>query len=517
MQRALLQPEIVEAIIRNRPPWHQGFLFSCLCVNQLFFEESARCLWYQCGSESDYSGRYRPSIDDLAWLETDRKRLYARYIRVLEFGWSYGKNSVMTGPDSVIRDAISLTDLSWPRLRELSIFSVCTGGQIQCLSPANLVRFTVLDGENMNDDILQWLTTGSSRLRYFEMRIFNDNKITPQALHRFLIHSNKLQELKCLEMEWTLECFEIVAQYSQLTTLRCPPILPNWPKKIESGFPALTSLTCALSAKALEGLSHLTPRLTFLQINVEAPSHGLVQAASTFKYLKTLSLITTHRGVEWEINGAELISLSQNCKNLQKLVMDDIRITDYMSVDRGVSSLYEGYYQKDDIFDEDSGSYIDYLEPAGVDMSDSTIAAAALYFRNLEELDLKFQNAAGISFASIQSLGEHCSKLNTLHITCKVDWEHFQYINFETSAPKLTALYIRTGPEALPSPDFSNNVLDSFVKKLARFLPKLLLFRISGAATPFEIRLREAVGRALSEGAWNRLVSSFDKLDLGDN
>lgn len=506
MQRALRHPEIVEAIIRNRPPRHQGFLFSCLRVNKLFFDEAARCLWYQCGSV--------PSIDNLVRLETDRKRLYARYIRVLEFGWSYGKDSDMTGPDNLIHEIYRLTDLSWPGLRELSIISVCTGANIECLLPANLVRFTVLDGENMSDGVLEWLTTGSSRLRYFEMRIFIDNKITPQALQRFLSHSNKLQELKCLEMDWNLKCFEIVAQYSQLTTLRCPPILPNWPKNIEPGFSALNSLTCAISAEALERLYHHTPRLTFLQINIEVPSHGLVQAASNFECLETLSLITTRRDVEWEINGAELISLSRNCKHLQKLVMDDIRCTGYMSFDREFSS--EGYYQKDHIFDEDTGSYIDYLEPTGVDMWDSTIAAAALYFRNLEELDLKFQNAAGISFASIQSLGEHCSKLKKLRINCKVDWEQFQRTNFETSAPALRALYIQTAPEVLPSPDFSDDVRDSFVEKLAKFLPNLSSFWFS-SISPFERRLGEVVTKALSEGTWNRLVSSFAKLDLGDN
>ncbi|PVI08397.1 hypothetical protein DM02DRAFT_607809 [Periconia macrospinosa] len=474
MHHALSQPEIVGMIVRSGPSRRRGFYFTCLRLNKLFFEETVRVLWHKCNGS--------PSIKDLATLEIGRRRFYAQYINVLSFGVAWWIGATL---DDDSRYISHLHDLPWPRLRELTFYAPCRGTDIKPLLRTNLVKFAVRDCRELNDENLEWLRAGSSRLRSFDVRLSQKgNKIGTQELQKFLTHFKSLEKLGFLGMQWTLESFETVAQYSRLHTLACPPILQGWPKKIESGLSTLTSLTCAISAKALEELSRLALRLTYLQINIEAPSQGLVRAASKFENLEILKLITPRGGVEWEISGAELISLARNCKNLE-----------VFSIDHTTSQYDENFPSPPGTPPEE------YLHPTGVDMSDDNIAAAAQHFRNLKEMKITFGNAAGLSFASIQSLCENCRDLESLIITCDVDWELFEQTNFDISFPAMTDLRIQRATQAMPPLAPNDDVLRSIVRKLADLLPSLTNFEIY-TGEPFEHDLSDAVTKALNDGTW---------------
>ena len=89
MHRALLLPEIVQAIVRAGKI-DPGLLYSCLFVNKLFSNEACRILWKGCYGVFGV-GHVSPRVRDLGRMVSNPEigrecaQTYANYIRVLIF------------------------------------------------------------------------------------------------------------------------------------------------------------------------------------------------------------------------------------------------------------------------------------------------------------------------------------------------------------------------------------------------------------------------------------------------
>ncbi|VUC29119.1 unnamed protein product [Clonostachys rosea] len=172
MHRLFLVPEVVAVIVKSGS-LHQGFLHTCLLINHVFFQESARLLWYACGVsnwEEIVPDHATSDIKDLISVkrnDPERAQMYANFVQVLQFGpWLQPMESQWH---------IELLWLEFPQLKRVK-FAVSDDYKILNTEPfmaqfalPNVTDFCIVKASQISDRFLDTLSSKCPKLRYLEL------------------------------------------------------------------------------------------------------------------------------------------------------------------------------------------------------------------------------------------------------------------------------------------------------------------------------------------------------------
>ncbi|KAF2641220.1 hypothetical protein P280DRAFT_468874 [Massarina eburnea CBS 473.64] len=458
MHRALLLPEVVATILQSEAS-ADGFLFTSLFINRVFFGEAARILWEGCGARfyAHWVGHKTPQIQHLAQIvqqDVQRAQIYANFLRVLNF--EYEEDFT---PEAKWHP--QLTQLQYPQLKDVAFYEAGdealpfnTGANIVHYSQPNVSSFLVRSSSEISKELLEALSERCPRITHFELKTEGRSSITPAELHRFLQRFHSLESLDIECLEWSAESFEEVSQYPRLGLLYCPSIEDEWLKQLASGFSNLDSLKTNLTDDALESLHRLVPNTKHLRIGPAMNSHHVLASASKFKQLRDLNLEASSE-IKWSISGSELVLLAQSCPDLTEI----------------------------SIAPEEGGK-----RPAAVGLTDETIDTAAQHLANLEVLDLHYDSTTALTFSSLQSLAKHCPKLQRLELTCKIDWDYIENSNLGPIFPHLWSLEITCHQDQQRIGNLDEEQEDGgdeekwkpLAEKIANLAPKMSNFVIKG-------------------------------------
>jgi hypothetical protein len=99
MHHLFVVPEIVAVIVKSGSLC-KGYLYTCLLVNRVFFQESARLLWYACGrgvwtpSETGHALANFEHLISVSRKDPQRAQMYANFICILQFSeWFEGTST----------------------------------------------------------------------------------------------------------------------------------------------------------------------------------------------------------------------------------------------------------------------------------------------------------------------------------------------------------------------------------------------------------------------------------------
>jgi hypothetical protein len=450
MHQALLLPEIVATILQSEKS-SEGFLFTTLFINKLFFEETARILWEGCGTRyfANWVEHVTPDIRHLASIvqqDVKRAQIYADFIHVLYFECDSQHDDDFT-PEAKWHPM--LTKLDYPMLEEVAFYPageestlLNTGANIKHYAQPNVSKFQVQSSSAISNELLEALSERCPRLRQFDLRVSEEhNAITPEALHQFLKRVPSLEVLDIPSLNWSVESFHEVSQFQKLELMNCPPIHNEWVSQLTSGFPNLTGLYTSISHDTLERLQHIVPGMKNLRIQPVHPSGHLLEAASKFEHLGSLVLVPPPEAESsWSISGAEIVLLAQNCSNLTELSI---------------------------AAEEDSN------RPAISGLTDATMDTAARSFKNLKTLILQYHNDVPLTFTSLQSFGKYCPNLECLEITCTVDWNYIAGNDLGTLFPNLWSMELTLHPNQVSLEVFGDTEDQPLAKIITDFAPKL--------------------------------------------
>lgn len=410
MHRALHLPEIVSAVLQSEPS-SPDFLFSCLRVNSLFFQEACRILWEWCGDTliGTPAGNPRPEVSNLAQIvqsNVERAQIYANCIRKLSFG--------MDGEDCEGNEAqwhSELMQLRYPMLEEVAFLHAHDGGRYLNTESAmmhymepNLREFAMEEGNSdLSNTMLDRLCERCPSLHYLSLNTAGHSNITPGGLTRYLENPTKLQSLEILagfEDIWSSQALQAISTYQRLEVLVLPKLEDSWVQDLmalastSSLFPMLGYLRTELTSYAAANLLRVMPNLRhlYLTLSRDEPPNGdtqsrpdapatLLSAAAGFPSLRCFSATFPEDST---VNGTELVLLAQSCRKLQVLSLS---------------------------------------QPHTVGITDDLIENLAQYLQSINELTLKSHNDVALTFNSLKHLGRHCKMLKQLYLSCSASWD----------------------------------------------------------------------------------------------
>lgn len=422
MHRALLLPEIIQAILRAGKT-QSGLLYNCLFVNKTFFHEACRILWKGC--YGGFSARYpSPSISGLAYMVInpeigrDRAQIYASHVRVLVFRdiRFMGKDPNEDGrPGGHLGEDAQwhqqLCQLNYPILEDLNIG---TTRSAQELNTESVILHYVHSGLRdlrvdacapLSDHFLEELSRLDPYLQQLDMD-FKNATITKDGLARFLEQMRRLEgiHMAALDKSWSAAAFAAVAKYGRLKLLHVPSIHDTWFDDIEvsTSFPALKELyTLGTTGKALLRLSVANSSLVMIHLyneNLLGPENVL-SSVPNFPLLKSFKYQPNSGEA---ISGHDMVMVARGCPNLNTLVIGRITIFVPGFGDNVVSNpLFWG-------------------------IDDGVIYSIAQNLPHLVNFRLVGRYESYPSLKGVMSaFNQHCPLLEILEISCGSDWHSF--------------------------------------------------------------------------------------------
>lgn len=481
MHRALLLPEIVAAIVKSESG-EPGYLYTCILVNRLFFEEACRILWYGCGSSynSATAGHVTPGIRQLAEISQhsrQRAQIYANFINVLYFAppketWPYGDESKWHS---------HLACLQYPQLQELSFFasddavSLNKGDVIIAYAQPSLRAFKLCEGSALSDAFLDELRSRCPRLQHLKLSSI-DHTMTQDGMLRFLRTLISVQSVTLdtgFQRLWTKDAFSAVAQCPDLEFLYLYDIHDDWIQGEQPMFPALKHLSTRISPKGLELLSRHVPVLATLHATLPS-SCTSIEALVNYPRLKDLTVsfddgATLHR--------TDLLLIAENCPELEHLMI-------------GVA-----------------------CPPRAKGLDDLTMEKLAQGLTEIKNFQLHCEVDTGsepLTLQSIKSLGRHCPNLKELDLSCiSIDWEEGDNSTISDSMWSLSLLlhrdYVPLWPEDY-DPDADNDDgthvsrerIAEMAERFARRFPKMEYFSLEGGGEGEE-ELNDRLGDVIGD------------------
>lgn len=422
MHRALLLPEIVQAIVRAGKT-QPGLLYNCLFVNKTFFHEACRILWKGCYGGFSV-GHPSPTVGDLgrmvidSGVGRDRAQIYASHVRVLVFRdvrfMGMGPNEDGRPGGHLGEDAQwhqQLCQLDFPILEDLNIGRTRSA---QELNTESVILHYVHSGLRdlrvdacapLSDRFLEEVSRLDPHLQQLDMD-FKNATITKEGLTRFLEQMRRLEgiHVAALDKSWSAAAFAAVARYGRLKLLHVPSIHDTWFDDIEvsTSFPALEELyALGTTGKALLRLSMANSGLDVIHLyneNLLGPENVL-SSVSNFPLLKSFRYQPNSGEA---ISGHDMLMMARGCPNLTALVIG--RITLFLP----------GF--GDNIVSNPLFSGID----------DGVIYSIAQNLSHLKDLRLIGRYESYPSIKGVMSaFNQHCPLLETLEISCGSDWHTF--------------------------------------------------------------------------------------------
>ncbi|USP72739.1 hypothetical protein yc1106_00013 [Curvularia clavata] len=463
VHRALLLPEVVAAIL-NAGSDESGLLYNCLLVNHLFLEEARRILWSTC----DSSTGVHPDIQNLGEmvLRDDigphRAQVYANLVRELSFHY-----------DNTYIDQTSwhsvLCQLQFPQLVSVSFWETDHGAILNTeavilhYAKSNLRRLSVDCCVPLSDYFFDAMAGFCSRLNYLLLRPF---KVTASSgsVVRML---EKMPNIDTVEFErgfqkaFSLEMLRVIASYPNLNQTVLPYVQDGHLLAIQADaekrwFPKLRYLYISATAETLRLFCQLVPGIEAIGLR----NHGMgrtnhvLTSASGFRQLTSF---TAQLSLSTVIHGDELIQLAKGCPGLEELNI-------------GIDSWSD-------------------TKPSATGITDDLIRELALHLSNLKQLYLLFESDAGSKpgcIQSIQTLGQHCKKLEELALSCRFDWPSILSLPQREQMPLAVSLeQLELLPEdhmrqSLTEEEYSG-LLDAWRYNAKTWLPQLRFMMIRNA------------------------------------
>lgn len=414
MHRALLLPEIVQAIVRAGKI-EPGLLYSCLFVNKIFSHEACRILWKGCYGIFGV-GHVSPTVRDLGRMVSnpaigrERAQIYANYIRVLifdpasHFGWDSSSPPPQHREDAAWHS--QLCQLEYPLLEDLSIWRSRSAEKLNTESAilhyfhSGLRDLRVDASAPLTDRFLDKLSCLCPYLQQLDVD-FKDATISKEGFARFSTQMLRLEGIHVASLEngWSAEAFSAIARYERLKLLHVPHLHDDWFDGLDasSSFSALKQLyTLGTKGRALLRLHSASPGLEVIHLyntGLEGPEDVLLAVSkyhllTSFKYLPNFNTA---------ISGEDLVMLARGCLNLTTLIIGQIPTFP---------------------FGDNLGS-----TPLLVDVDDNVISSIAQSLPSLKNFELIGRYESYPSLNGIMSvLNQCCPLLEGLEISCGSDW-----------------------------------------------------------------------------------------------
>jgi hypothetical protein len=414
MHRALQLPEIVTSVL-DAGKATPGLLFSCLRVNELFFSETCRILWYGCGEgyKSDMARHPTPKIEHLGCIVQNdgyaRSQLYANYIRILAFGDTLDKWGHPMNVEFMYHDEMS--PLQYPLLEEVRVnncFEIPQSGeQLLLYARPSVTKFEARNCSDISNVFFDTLSQQCPNLRRLTLELDEsyDHTFSADGLVRYLknVSLGYLDLWVGFDETWIQGASDTVSSYPALEQLRIPRIESEWLVALgeqpasRTVLPHLKELRVEHTESiqtGLQELQKLAGGLVSLHI-VEASldsSHHLLSGLSQFTNFRRLRVAPLYEGT---IFGSELLQLSQACPNMVSLIIGGE--------------------------EEDECGFCPSNSSNAVGITDALMQEFAKNLPNLEELLIKFEPHDCLTFDAVSSLCQYWQNLQKLTLPCTFD------------------------------------------------------------------------------------------------
>jgi hypothetical protein len=471
MHRAFLLPEIV-AIVLEIGETEPGFLFNCLTVNKIFFDEACRILWETC----DSSGHGQPQDPKIRTLGNmvlradagpERAQLYADHIQNLDFRYEdddFEKTDARWHP--------VLRKLKFPKLRSLYLYpsdaakSFNTGDALLHYAQPNLQFFDASCATQLSNGFLERLITQSPGLQELHLRS-DDDTISKSDLERCLSKASNLEQFVLetgKEKVWSSATFMQMSRCPKLYSFNIPELIEEeWIGALGSPvacdpFPDLQHVTAGMTTGAVERLSMLRPNIESLRISNKGlgSTQDMLAAASRFPQLK---FFTFSPDVGSHLTGQEMTQIAQGCPNLEEFKIGDDKTP----------------------------------LPTTTGVTDDVIRSLAQALPKLQELHLTFSSDTRPSIgATITSLSRHCPDLALVEMSCQRDWMSVMSVPDEVSFPNLNSLTLHL-PNKVISDEDRNAVVKRIDEHFGTWFPELDYLDFQGYRNELEDTLESLV------------------------
>uniref|UniRef100_A0A8H7N672 F-box domain-containing protein n=1 Tax=Bionectria ochroleuca TaxID=29856 RepID=A0A8H7N672_BIOOC len=280
MHHLFVVPEIVAVIVKSGSLC-KGYLYTCRLVNRVFFQESARLLWYACGrgvwtpSETGHALANVEHLISVSRKEPQRAQVYANFICILQFSEWFEGNEYR----NEFEWHHELLSLQFPQLQTVyfvvgdSTTRFITGQALLHYAQPTVGDLYVTMCSQLSDVFLDTLSSKCPRLMHLYLLSCTDNTVTGEGLVRFLSRSRQLRALliqHAFDDLWSEEVFRIIEQLPNLHRVGLPFIEESWLEEV-TGFQALTSLDTSISNRGLALLAASLPYLLELQLDFKSP------------------------------------------------------------------------------------------------------------------------------------------------------------------------------------------------------------------------------------------------------
>ncbi|MCJ1288356.1 hypothetical protein MMC26_007711 [Xylographa opegraphella] len=438
--RALGLPELLASVLRSHP--ESGSLGSCMQVNSLWAQETAKILWQKCGYHMQAVGDIRaPKIRDLAALSrrSDRLQWYANCIHSLYFNIDGFYHDDVLPADYENSDEAcyhsAFTNVTFPHLKSIDFSSSdqCylynrTSLLLQYLQPSlksfQGFGYTCNGGADLSDQFFSLMKDRCQSLEVLELMLdtkhpSKDRPVSKEGFALFLKdmrHLSTLSLIRGFDDVMSSESFGHIVQYQYLTSLNLPDIPEQWiqdlkPNRIPRGglLPNITTLSAGLSDRGLELLLAYLRNIKNLQIR---PCGQFVDAFSIIASAQLVDLehLSLRVSPDTIVRGADLILLAKTARRLEQLHIPG---------------------------DPDESNELPYA----INVTDAVIDEMASHLTNVKELCLKMEGAS-LTEASLISLGSQCKRIESCYISANIFFEELVRKGPPNLFPFLEELFI---------------------------------------------------------------------------